>query len=476
MADVTLDAHGVVGTMQGEPSDRANGSAQDWLSALEKSNLTPRYYATIALMVAQEMLEFYDFFLVGYLVSVLAPGWHLTYGQSAMMLLSSGVGAIAGSLFGGQIADRIGRKTIIWVGGLIFSLGAAGCALIPDGSWILFSMLRFVVGFGSIAAVSAQNPLVVEITPTRYRTFVSSMMVVPVALGTMFAAMISANLLPVIGWRGVAATGALPIVTSLLIAWIAPESVRWLLSRGRNADARREAAKLLGVPESSVTLPNAIEPERKSGSLAELLGDQKRFWWVVVIWTGISTGTYGVILWGPTILSQLLKITAHEAAHYFVYASIASMLGRVLFSVLPLYIGRRGAALVGTFGSVLVMLAIFAFYREFVGGWSVFALLVVSGAVFYSGCFSNMSPYVVEVFPVSLGARAFGLAQAANGIGKIMGPVCLALIAGSSDVVSPKATADAIAPAFLFLAACEFAALVAIIAYRKEPHGKPMEI
>lgn len=476
MADVTLDAHGVVGTIQSEASNRTGGNAQDWLSAIEKSNLTLRYYATIALMVAQEMLEFYDFFLVGYLVSVLAPGWHLTYGQSAMMLLSSGVGAIAGSLFGGQIADRIGRKTIIWAGGLIFSLGAAGCALIPDGSWILFSMLRFVVGFGSIAAVSAQNPLVVEITPTRYRTFVSSMMVVPVALGTMFAAMISASLLPVIGWRGVAFTGALPIVTSLMIAWIAPESVRWLLSRGRNADARREAAKLLGVPESSVTLPNAIEPEKKSGSLAELLGDQKRFWWVVVIWTGISTGTYGVILWGPTILSQLLKITAHEAAGYFVYASIASMLGRVLFSVLPLYIGRRGAALVGTFGSVLIMLAIFAFYREFVGGWSVFALLVISGAVFYSGCFSNMSPYVVEVFPVSLGARAFGLAQAANGIGKIMGPVCLALIAGSSDVVSPKATADAIAPAFLFLAACEFAALIAIIAYRKEPHGKPMEI
>lgn len=478
MADVTVDAHGVApGSVQGNTAqDHSKSNAQDWLSSIEKSRLTPRYYATIALLVAQEMFEFYDFFLVGYLVSVLAPGWHLTYGQSAMMLLSSGVGAIVGSLVGGQIADRIGRKKIIWVGGMIFSLGAAGCALIPDGAWILFSLLRFVVGFGSIAAVTAQNPLVVEITPTRYRTFVSSMMVVPVALGTMFAAMISASLLPVIGWRGVALTGALPIVTSLLIAWVAPESVRWLLSRGRNADARREAAKLLGVPETSITLPNTMAPEKKPGSFTELFQDQTRFWWVVVIWTGISTGTYGVILWGPTILSQLLKITAHEAAHYFVYASIFSMLGRVLFSVLPLYLGRRGAALIGTFMSVLVMLAIVAFYREFIAGWSVFALLVIFGAAFYSGCFSNMSPYVVEVFPVSLGARAFGLAQASNGIGKILGPVCLALIAGSGDVVSPKATADAIAPAFLFLAGCELAALIAIIAYRKEPHGKPMDI
>jgi MFS transporter, putative metabolite:H+ symporter len=223
MADISLDAQGVVkGVVAGGIRSAAPGhsekNAQDWLSGIEQSGLTPRYYLTIGLFVLQEMFEFYDFFLVGYLVSVLAPNWHLTYGQSAVMLLSSGVGAIVGSLVGGMIADAIGRKKMVWCGGLIFSLGAAGCAMIPDGAWILFSILRFVVGFGSIAAISAQGPLIVEMTPTRYRTFISSLMVAPVALGTMFAAIVAASLLPVIGWRGVAATGALPIVTSLLIA------------------------------------------------------------------------------------------------------------------------------------------------------------------------------------------------------------------------------------------------------------------
>ncbi len=480
MADVTLDAQvAVPGSVPGliqKTREASESSAQDWLNQIEKSRLTPRYYATIVLIVLQEMFEFYDFFLVGYLVSVLAPGWHLTYGQSAMMLLSSGVGAITGALIGGKFADIVGRKRMIWGGGFVFALGAGAIALVPDGAWIQFSLLRFVVGCGSMAATTAQNPLIVEITPTRYRTFVSSMMVVPVALGTMFAAMISSGLLPVIGWRGVAATGVAPIITSLLILMIVPESVRWLLSRGRNEDARREAAKLLGVPKDSISLPSALPPAKKNGSMLELLGDQTRFWWVVVIWVGISTGTYGVALWGPTILSQLLKISAHEAAHYFVYVAIASLLGRVLFSALPLYIGRRGAAIVGTAMSCLVMLSIFTFYRDFVGGWSVFALLIVFGATFYSGMFSNISPYVVEVFPVSLGGRAFGLAQASNGVGKILGPVCLALIAGSGDIVSPKATTDAVAPAFLFLAACELAALIAIVAFRREPHGKPMEI
>jgi len=157
MADVTLDVQGAVtGGVHGA-GQTGSSAAQDWIAGIEQSRLTPRYYWTVGLMVAQEMFEFYDFFLVGYLVSQLAPGWHLTYGQSAVMLLSSGVGAIAGSLVGGQIADVIGRKTIVWVGGLVFSFGAAGCAMIPDGAWILFSLLRFVVGFGSIAAVAGSS-------------------------------------------------------------------------------------------------------------------------------------------------------------------------------------------------------------------------------------------------------------------------------------------------------------------------------
>ena len=126
MADVTLDVQGAVQQgaadkilRTGPGSSQRN--AQDWLGALETSRLTPRYYATMALLVLQEMFEYYDFFLVGYLVSVLAPGWHLTYGESAIMLLSSGVGAVAGSMIGGKFADIVGRKRMIW------EIGRASC-------------------------------------------------------------------------------------------------------------------------------------------------------------------------------------------------------------------------------------------------------------------------------------------------------------------------------------------------------------
>ncbi len=447
-----------------------------WLGFYDNVNLTPRYFLTLFLLVFQEMFEFYDFFLVGYLVAVLAPVWHLTYGQSSLMLLSGGVGAIVGGLFLGQWADRFGRRNMVALGGLIFAIGCGACALMPTGAWIMFSVCRFVVGFGMAGAVATQNALVVEITPTRYRTYISSLMMAPVAMGTLLAAIIAAHLMPYIGWRGVAATGALPIlISAAVMAWV-PESARWLLTKNRLAGARKTAARQLGVPVEQVAMPAAIPLPIRLAPMAELLKDQKRFWWVAAIWGGASTATYGVQLWGPTVVSQLLKIPAATAAGYFIWLAIFNFAGRVAFSFLPVWIGRRYAGIVMNLASTLLLVVGAVYSYAYVGGLSVFVAVIVGGAFFYSGGLSNTTPYVVEAYPVRLGARAMGLAQAWNGVGKILGPAALAIIAGSGDIVSPKATAAAVEPAFLFLAFCTFIATLGFVLFRVETHGKQLRL
>jgi putative MFS transporter len=447
-----------------------------WLGVYDEAPLTPRYFVTMALLVLQEMFEFYDFFLVGYLVSALAPSWHLTYGTSAVMLLSSGVGAIVGAAMFGRWADRFGRRSLIVAGGIIFSAGCAGCALLPDNAWVEFSVLRFVVGFGFAGAVTVQNALVVEITPTRHRTFLSSLMLAPVALGTFFAALLSAKLMPVLGWRGLALTGAFPILISLGIwAW-APESVRWLMTRNRMDDARREAARQLGVDPESISLPPSLPKPPPATPFSELLRDPGRLAWVVAIWLGGSIATYGVQLWGPTIFSQLLRITPSEAASYFVALAVANFLGRIAFSLLPMRIGRRHSGMLMGYGSAVILLFAGLMYDQFVGGWSVFAVTIVVGAFVYSGGFANITPYTVEAYPVQLSARAYGVGQACNGLGKIVGPLFLALIAGTNDLISPKATAAAVPAAFIFLAACAAIVGIACTLFRVETHGKALSV
>ena len=66
---------------------------------------------------------------------------------------------------------------------LPISLSSGAVSLIPDGAWILFSVLRFFVGFGVGAAASVAVPLIVEYTPTRNRTIITSATVIPVSLG-----------------------------------------------------------------------------------------------------------------------------------------------------------------------------------------------------------------------------------------------------------------------------------------------------
>jgi MFS transporter, putative metabolite:H+ symporter len=448
----------------------------EWLGTFDKAKLTPRYFVTMILLVLQEMFEFYDFYLVGYLVSALTPVWHLTYGMSATMLLCSGLGSIAGAPLFGFLADRMGRRPLLVAGGLLFSAGCAGCALLPENAWIEFSILRFVVGFGFAGAVTVQHALIVEITPTRYRTFLSSLMLAPVALGTFFSALLAARLMPLIGWRGLAATGALPIFISLGIGLVAPDSVRWLITRNRMEDARREAARQMGVDPSTVRLPAALPRPIPGAPFSALLRNRGRFWWVVALWLGTSISTYGVTLWGPTTVSQLLRIPPGKAASYFVALAVASFIGRLGFSILPMHIGRRRCGEIMGYGSALILLVAGVLDQKFVAGWSVFALAIVLGAAIYSGGFANITPYTLEAFPVQLGARAFGLSQACNGLGKIIGPLCLALIAGTGNVISSNTTVQAVPTAFIFLAVCSAIAGLACTLFRVETHGRPLTL
>jgi putative MFS transporter len=71
-------------------------------------------------------------------------------------------------------------------------------------------------------------------------------------------------------------------------------------------------------------------------------------------------------------------------------------------------------------------------------------------------------------------ARASGLGQAANGGGKIVGPLSLALIAGTNNVVATQATMDAVFPAFIFLAVCGLATGLAFTFLVPETHGRPI--
>lgn len=452
----------------------ANGTADGLLSAFDRSPLNRRYWTTFGLLATGSVLDFFDFFIVGYLVAQLGPQWHLTYGQSSLMLLSAGVGAIVSALTWGVLSDAFGRKRQLVAGYLICAFGAGAIALVPDGDWQLFAILRFAVGFGLAASSVPSLTLIVEITPTRARTVVSSLAVVFATVGTLAASVMGATLYSLLGWRTVAALGIAPAAIAIFVQLFVPESVRWLIGKGRFREARELVATHLDVPVESIPLPTAPPRGTERASLAELFAHPRLVWLVFLTMGGAATVDYAVILWGPTIISLLLKTTVEVAARYFVVVIGCGIVGKILFSILPHYIGRRRAGQLHGFGLAVGIALTGIFHAAFVGGFPVFMLLLMATNVFMQGGFCNLAPYSIEVFGVRLGGRASGLNQASNGVGKILGPLSLAVIAGSGKLLTPRATEAAILPAFLFLSLCALGIGLAFSLLGPETHGKPL--
>ena len=232
----------------------------DLLARIDGAGLRPRYWIVFTLIVLQLVCEIFDFFVVGFLVSAVAPLWKLNFGQTTIILLSAGVGSMVGAVGFGWVADRCGRKLVVVATGVICSLCAGAIAFVPDGAWIAFALLRFLVGVGYGGAGASLFALVTEYTPTPRRTLLTSMVGVPAGLGVLLASLVVSRLFPVLGWRGIAALGFVPLILAAALAVYAPESARWLISRGRLDKAWRAAASMFDLDNAPPDAPASDAP------------------------------------------------------------------------------------------------------------------------------------------------------------------------------------------------------------------------
>src|SRR4051812_30404327 len=95
--------------------------------------LTPNQWRIIGAAILGDMLEFFDYFLIGFVLAFVVGPWKLTFLQSAIVLMSSGIGAIVGAYFWGWMADRIGRRPVFNLTILNFSLATGALYFTPDG-------------------------------------------------------------------------------------------------------------------------------------------------------------------------------------------------------------------------------------------------------------------------------------------------------------------------------------------------------
>jgi putative MFS transporter len=416
------------------------------LEHLERQQkLTANQWKIFAAATVGDMLDFFDFYLIGFVLAFIVKGWHLTYGQSGAILLSSGIAAPLGSLFWGWMADKIGRRKVMILTVLNFSIPTGLMALTPEQGWLFLTACRFFVGMGVTGLYTVDVLVVQEFVPASKRGRVTGLTTVLLPAGTLLGALSGAFLEHYIGWRGLFVIGLLPAGLTLLIrAWV-PESPHWLIGQGRLDEARKSLAWALQADPATIELP-AVAPKVERTPWIELFKYPRSL--IASCLTGLAqTGSVGITLWITTLFVLVLKVTPAEASFLVVWIGVAGIVGRLFCSWASDAMGRRASILVVGLAAALACSLAGYWNALYIGSLSVFFLMLLVQAFFGSGIYAIVGPYMAELWPSDLRASGMGVGYGVGNLGKFIGPAGMAVIAGSDNFVSPKATLDALIPA-----------------------------
>jgi putative MFS transporter len=286
----------------------------------QQKKLTINQWKIFAAATIGDMLDFFDFLLIAFVLAFIVKDWNLTYGESGAILLASGISAPLGSVFYGWLADKIGRRKVMIGTILNFSIATGLMALSPEHGVVFLVICRILVGFGVTGMYTVDIAVVQEFVPASKRGWITGLTTTMLPAGFLLGALLGLYVETYIGWRGLFAIGLLPAGLSLLIrAWV-PESPHWLISVGRFEEARRSLAWALMVDPKEIQLPAAPPPVEKVAWL-ELFKYPRSV--AAGCLAGLSgTGITGFLLWQVTLFVMVLHVTPAEASGLVIWLSL----------------------------------------------------------------------------------------------------------------------------------------------------------
>jgi MFS transporter, putative metabolite:H+ symporter len=443
----------------------------------QQRKLTINQWKIFAAATIGDMLDFFDFFLIGIILAFIVKPWHMTFGESGAILLASGIAAPFGSMLWGWVSDKVGRRKAMILTILNFSIPTGLMALAPEGNWMFLAVCRLFVGLGVTGLYAVDIVVVQEFVPASKRGWVTGLTTSLLPLGLMLGGLVGKYLAHDIGWRGVALIGLIPAALSLLVRVWVPESPHWLIRRGRPEEARKSLAWALMVDPATIELPT-VAPEIQHTRWLEIFKYPRSL--IVGCLTGLTqTGGVALALWLVVLLTMVLHIGPAEASGMIVWYSITGMVGRFFCSWMSDAMGRRGATVVSC-GVAAVAMSLGGYLHSLYIGpaspyTSLFYIAILVQSFFGSGVYSIVGPYMAEIWPANLRASGMGVVYGVGNLGKFIGPLGLALIAGSSNYVKPEATLAALIPGMNYFAFWYVLGAVAIWFIGLETRGRTID-
>ncbi|WP_406423953.1 MFS transporter [Streptomyces sp. NBC_00873] len=414
-------------TVAGKP---ALGSIAARLERLPHS----RWHVKVRFLIgAVTFFEAFDQLLAASALPVLMKEWHLTTGQATFAVTSASIGMLLGALAAGWMGDQIGRVRTVALG--VAVTGLASLAVAFSGSIETFSLFRFVqgLGIGGVVPVAATYINEIARSDKRGRFVLLYEMIFPAGLAV--ATLVAVWVVPNFGWRAMFVVGTLPVLIAALLPRHVTESPRWLLSRGRTAEAEEALARIEAevaqataepLPAPSATLPD----ETSQGRLSDLFRGRylRRTAVLSGLWFVAFYVNFGISTWLPSLYTKQFGLDLTTALVYTLLSNVTGLLGTLVVALLIDRIGRR-AALVGALVGTALSLGVLALAGATSG--RQIAVFASCTTFFLYAINAGLYLYSPELYPTFNRAKGAAFGALWNRFGVILGPVTVGAIIGA---------------------------------------------
>lgn len=336
------------------------------------------------------------------------------------------LGCLIGVFITGFLADRFGRKSLLFASSLIFIVTAYGTGAVDDLT--LFVLFRIAGGIGIGIASNLSPMYIAEVAPANIRGKLVSINQLTIVIGIVVAQVVNYLIAEPIaqdqqiidtwngqtGWRWMFWSGGFPAGLFFLLLFALPESPKWLLSRQRIKDAYKTLVKIGGetYAKAEIKAFDEVDHHATTGSNYGLLfkGKMPKILLIGIViaafqqWCGINV----IFNYAEEIFSA-----AGYTVSDILFNIIITGITNLVFTIVGMYtvdkLGRRALLIFGSVGlaSIYTLLGA-SYYYEFSG---IAVLILVMLAI---GCYAmTLAPItwvvISEIFPTKIRGAAMAI-------------------------------------------------------------------
>jgi len=386
----------------------------------------------------------FDTAVINGAVDAVRHGFGLSAARIGIAVSCALLGSALGAWYAGPLADRLGRVRTMQVAALFLVLCAVGSGLVR-GVWDLM-FWRVIGGIGVGVASVIAPAYIAEISPAHVRGRLGSMQQLAIVLGIFVALLSDAWLASTAGgasgklwfgleaWRWMFLVATLPALIYGVLVLGVPESPRYLVARGRPAEARVVLAKVLDLHSDHALdakindIAHSLKVEYRP-TLKDLRGSSAGL--LPIVWVGILLSVFqqfvgiNVIFYYSSTLWHSVGFSEADSFSITVFTSIVNVLVTLVAIALVDKIGRKPLLLIGSAGMTVTLASMAWCFSQATGSgaslslptpWGMIALVAAN---LYVVCFGlSWGPMVWvllgEMFPNSIRAIALAVAAAAQ--------------------------------------------------------------